>query len=49
MEKANRYKSKSRKKRTFVKRDPQEAERLAAEGERSVKRKSKPVVRQKIG
>lgn len=37
-----------RKKRTFVKRDPQEAERLAAEGaKRSVKRKSKPVVRQK--
>lgn len=36
-----------RKKRTFVKRDPQEAERLAAKSRRSVKRKSKPVVRQK--
>lgn len=36
-----------RKKRTFVKRDPQEAERLARKSRRSVKRKSKPVVRQK--
>ncbi|NYY80784.1 hypothetical protein DMH27_23985 [Raoultella planticola] len=36
-----------RKKRTFVKRDPQEAERLAAEEQARVKRKSKPIVRQK--
>ncbi len=36
-----------RKKRTFVKRDPQEAERPPRKSRRSVKRKSKPVVRQK--
>ena len=36
-----------RKKRTFVKRDPQEAERLAAEEQAQREAESKPVVRQK--
>lgn len=36
-----------RKKRTFVKRDPQRLNALQRKSKRSVKRKSKPVVRQK--
>lgn len=36
-----------RKKRTFVKRDPQEAERPPRKSRRSVKRKSRPVVKLK--
>lgn len=36
-----------RKKRTFVKRDPQRPNALPRKSRRSVKRKSKPVVRQK--
>lgn len=36
-----------RKKRTFVKRDPQRLSALQRKSKRSVKRKSKPVVRQK--